>query len=147
MTVDIYKNSSPLNYVNKSIALVDNLECDLKEDCDITNPVIEVYGTNALNGNYMFIPLFSRYYYITKMITENIDTILITGHVDVLMSFQSALLKSQGIIGRQENIWNAYFNDNMMRKLAYPRIQTKKFTKSFNNDPTYILICSGNEVT
>lgn len=146
MTIDVYKNSSAPNVVNKSIALVDNLECFLKEDCDITNPTIEVYGTNGLNANYMWIPLFSRYYFINKITTQSVDTLLIEGHVDVLMSFQSAIMNASGIISRQQNMWNAYLNDSLQRKMAYPRVQTKKFSKSFSNTPTYILIASGNEV-
>lgn len=146
MTVDVYKNSSPNNYVTKSIAMVDNLECNLKQNCDILNPKLEVYGTNALNANYMWIPLFSRYYFITKIITENIDTLLVEGHVDVLMSFQSAILGAQGIIARQEKIYNGYLYDRKMRKLAYPRIQTKKFDTAFDNNYTVVLIASGNEI-
>lgn len=144
MTIDIYKNSSAPNVVNKSITLIDNLDCYLKEDCDISNPTIEVYDTNALNGNYIWIPLFSRYYFINKITTQSIDTLLIEAHVDVLMSFQSAIMNASGIIGRQQNVWNAYLNDNLARKMAYPRVQTKKFSMSFNNTPTYILIASGN---
>lgn len=143
MTVDIYKNSSPNNYVNKSIALVDNLECNLKENCDITNPQIEVYGTSGLNGNYMWIPLFSRYYFVTDIVTENIDTLLITGHVDVLMSFQNAILNASGIINRNENVWNGYLNDQYMRQIAYPRVQTKQFDTVIGSNPQYYLIASG----
>lgn len=146
MTIDVYKNSSPNNYVNKSIALVDNLNCFIKEDCDIVNPTIEVYGTNALNANYMWIPLFSRYYYITKVTTQNIDTLLIQGHVDVLMSFQSALLGATGIVARNENIWNGYLNDKYMRQIAYPRIQTKKFETTLKGTPRFYLIASGGRV-
>lgn len=144
MTVNFYKNNSPLNYVSKSITEVDNLDCFIKEDCDIINPIIQIFGTNALNANYMWIPLFSRYYFITDITTENIDTLLVTGHVDVLMSFQNAIKGSQAIIDRQENIWNGYLNDKYMRQLAYPRVQTKKFNSNLISTPKYYLIASGN---
>lgn len=130
--------------MNKSIALVNNLNCLIKDDCDIINPTIEVYGTNALNANYMWIPLFSRYYYITKVTTLNYDTLQVQGHVDVLMSFQNAIKGSQAIIDRQENIWNGYLNDKYMRQLAYPRIQTKRFNSNLISTPKYYLVASGN---
>lgn len=147
MTVNFYKNSSPENYVTKNISATDSLECELKDNCSIINPVIEVLGTNALNANYMYIPQFSRYYYINDIVTAQYDTLIISGHVDVLMSFQNAILNAQGIVERQQNTWNAYFNDPYVKKLAYPRVQTKKFSKSFSKTPTFILIASGNEVS
>lgn len=146
MTIDVYKNSSPNNYINKSIALVDNLECFIKEDCDIVNPTIEVYGTNALNANYMWIPLFSRYYFIKRVTTQNIDTLLVEGHVDVLMSFQSALLNASGIIARNENVWNGYLNDKYMRQFSYKRLQTKTFSTKLSDTVKYYLIASGGAV-
>lgn len=147
MTVSFYKNNSPNNYVNKSITQTDTLECELKEDCSITEPIIEVIGTNALNANYMYIPLFSRYYYFIDVTTTQYNTLIIQSHVDVLMSFHNAILNAQGIIARQENIWNAYYHDPYVKNLAYPRIQTKKFPISFQKTPTFILIASGNEVS
>lgn len=146
MTVNFYKNSSPNNYVTKTIALTDNLECDLKEDCSITEPVIEVIGTNALNANYMYIPLFSRYYYFVDVTTTQYNTLIIKGHVDVLMSFNNSILNSSGIIGRQENIWNGYLNDTYARQMAYPRIQTKNFSQTLKGSARYYLIASGGEI-
>lgn len=146
MTIDFYKNSSPANYVDKSIAIVDNLECYLKENVNIINPIVYVHATNGLNANYMWIPLFSRYYFITKITTQNVNTLEVEGHVDVLMSFQSAILGAQGIIARQENVWNAYLNDRYMRQIAYPRVQTKKFDFILGNTAHYYLITSGGKV-
>lgn len=147
MTVNFYKNSSPLNYVTKNISATDNLECELKENCSITEPLIEVLGTNALNSNYMWIPLFSRYYYFVDVTTTQYNTLIIKAHVDVLMSFQSSILGAQGIITRQEKIYNGYLYDRKMRQLSYPRIQTKKFDTAFDTNYTVVLIASGNEIT
>lgn len=146
MIVNFYKNNSPLNYVSKNIVETDNLECELKEECSVSNPVIEVLGTNALNANYMWIPLFSRYYYFTDITTTQYNTLIITAHVDVLMSFQNAIMNAQGIVERNENIWNGYLNDIYFNALAYPRIQTKKFQTSISSTPYYYLIASGNYV-
>lgn len=146
MTVNFYKNSSPVNYVMKTIALTDELDCELKENCSISNPIIEVLGTNGLNANYMYIPLFSRYYYFTDITTTQYNTLIITGHVDVLMSFQSSLLSAQGIVARNENMWNGYLNDRYLHTLAYPRIQTKKFDTKLNGNAQYYLITSGEKV-
>lgn len=147
MTVNFYKNSSPKNYVNKTITQTDTLECELKENCSITDPIIEVIGTNALNANYMWIPLFSRYYYFVDVSTTQYNTLIIKGHVDVLMSFQNALLNSPCIVRRGENVWNGYLNDNLYNQLAYPRIQTKKFPVSMPSTPQYYLIASGDKTT
>lgn len=144
MTVNFYKNSSPLNYVNKTINATDNLDCELKEDCSITEPIIEVIGTNALNANYMYIPLFSRYYYFVDVTTTQYSTLIIKGHVDVLMSFHTSILSSQGIVARNENQFNGYLNDNRMAQLAYQRVQTKSLGNIFTKSPSYVLIASGN---
>lgn len=146
MTVNFYKNSSPLNYIHKNITATDNLECELKENCSITEPIIEVGGTNALNANYMWIPLFSRYYYFIDITTTQYNTLIISAHVDVLMSFQSSLLGAQGIVQRNTNLPNYFLQDKWANELAFPRIQTKKFPLSLQSNPQYYLIASGNDI-
>lgn len=143
MTVNFYKNSSPNNYVTKDIALTDELDCELKENCDISNPTIEVLGTNALNANYMWVPLFSRYYFITNITTTQYNTLVITAHVDVLMSFHDAILNSTGIISRQENNVVPNLQDNKMPILITKNVQIKRYPNGFNRNPNYALIVSG----
>lgn len=146
MTVQFYKNSSPLNQVVKSIALTDTLDCNLKENCSVINPIVEVIGTNALNANYMYIPLFSRYYIIQNITTTEFNTLLVNGHVDVLMSFKESILGAQGIISRQQNKFNNYLEDSKPLDVRTD-IQIKKFRESFLSSPIYILIASGGITT
>lgn len=143
MTIEFYKNSSPINYVNKSITLTDNLNCELKENCSVIEPIIEVYDSNALNANYMYIPLFSRYYFITDITTTQYNTIIVTGHVDVLMSFKNAILNAQGVIARNQYLNTPLLDDNKAVILAEPEIRIKKFNSGFLKSPNYALIVSG----
>lgn len=143
MTVQFYKNSSPLNQVVKSIALTDTLDCSLKENCSVINPTVEVIGTNALNANYMYIPLFSRYYIIQNITTTEFDALLVNGHVDVLMSFKESILGAQGVINRQQNMVTSMLQDDKMPLLITQNVQVKTFSSGFLQQPNYALIVSG----
>lgn len=144
MTVNFYKNSSPVNYITKNITSNgSSIECELKDNCNIMEPIIEVIGTNALSSNYMWIPLFNRYYFITEITTTIYNTLIIKGRVDVLMSFKTDILNSYGIIARNEQMYNRYIADSKYTTLSYERVQTKAFPNEFPTNGNFVLIVTG----
>jgi hypothetical protein len=123
MNIELYKNSAPPNKVNKSSNLSNKREIEAvrfieKNSLDILNPSVLIQLTDEVRDaskyNYLYIPKFSRYYFIDSISTEG-GLIRIDGRCDVLMSHKSDILKSKQYILRQEKNNNSpYLDDNML---------------------------------
>lgn len=121
MNITLYKNQSPPNKVSKSLTNSNEIEAVRfieKGSLDILNPSVLIQLTDdvkdASKYNYMYIPKFSRYYYIDDVSTEG-GLIRINGRVDVLMSHKKDILASKQYILRQEKNNNSpYLEDGML---------------------------------
>ena len=143
MTVNFMVNSSPEIYVNKSVSISKQVDCNLKGEVDILHPTLIVKDVAIGSCNYMQIPDFSnRYYYIDSAITRNNGILEITGRVDVLMSHKTEILALGGIVARQENNFNGELKDVDYTALNYKRVQTKAFSHTFNSN-NFVLIVAG----
>lgn len=145
MVVQFMKNSSPENYVTKTVSTSKSLDCNLKRDCSILYPKLTVYDLGVTTCNYAFIPDFgNRYYFVTDMKTLNEKTLEVELAIDVLMSYKTEILASEAIIARNQNMYNRYITDNKFTTLSYERIQTKKFPNSFPENGNFVLIVAGS---
>lgn len=143
MIINFMSNNSPDNQISKSIVSVKQMDCELKHQCSIQTPVLIVSGLDITKVNYCYIPDWNRYYYITDIITHNSDISEIHLKVDVLMSHATAIRSSSGVVLRNANIWNGYYQDNLPIE-AYNRIITKLFPKGFENYTECVLtVCGG----
>lgn len=123
MQVILYKNSAPPNKVNKSANLsgskdYHNCIFTQKNALDILHPSVlldmNIDIGDVRKYNYMYIPKFSRYYFIDSISAEG-GLIRIDGRCDVLMSHKTDILKSKQYILRQEKNNNSpYLDDNML---------------------------------
>lgn len=123
MNIELYKNSAPPNKVNKSGNLsnkrvIEAVRFIEKNSLDILNPSVLIQLTDdvrdASKYNYLYIPKFSRYYFIDSISTEG-GLIRIDGRCDVLMSHKKDILRSKQYILRQEKNNNSpYLDDNML---------------------------------
>lgn len=121
MNITLYKNSSPPNQVEKTLTNENEIEAVRfieKGTLDILNPSVLIQLTadikDASKYNYMYIPKFSRYYFIDSISTEG-GLIRINGRVDSLMSHKTDILSSKQYILRQESKNNSpYLEDNML---------------------------------
>lgn len=144
MLVSFYSNKSDNRYINKSITLIhSNIGCELKDDTNLLTPTLILTNLSNLdNINYVYIPDFNRYYYVTDIEFAQ-QRIYISLKCDVLMSFKNDILKCRCIIERQENNVNRYLIDNEQQAFAYTRIQTKEFPNGFNGYSCLITILGG----
>jgi len=122
MQVILYKNSAPPNKVNKSANLSNSTDfhnCIFtqKNALDILHPSVlldmNIDIGDVREYNYMYIPKFSRYYFIDSVSAEG-GLIRIDGRCDVLMSHKTDILASTQYITRSETSQNKYIVDSLL---------------------------------
>lgn len=113
MDIVFYKNLSDLNHISKNIIALATVSALLKNETEITAPVVRLNSAMPPAANYCYIPAFERYYYINKqnIIPGGINELSL--QCDVLMSFKSTILDSTVIAERSTNHCNKSLPDNL----------------------------------
>lgn len=151
-TTTFYINSSDKNVMYKEIIPVfRDVEFTPTNTINIFNPLITVdYNAEYLTANYIYIPLFSRYYYIRNISIQTGKKMLIECDVDPLMSFSDDIKTAFVNVCRAENPANRDLADDKIQ------INPKTYfieTNPFPNNPytyggnQYVIGVNGTEVT
>lgn len=127
--VRLYNNKSAPETLSKDITELDVLSGTLKNETSIIDPVILFAADvqDVADANYMYIGYFNRYYFITDIKSIRNNLVEVSAHVDVLMTYRSAIRDNRAIIKRSQNDYNLYLNDGSLKTLQNPIIQTKAF--------------------
>lgn len=131
-TIDLMRNTSDVNVVDKSLETLSSVSGVLKESTSILNPVIKIEGALPTSCNYFYISEFGRYYYINDITSINNDIFEISGHVDVLKTYASQLRGCSGIVARQESKYNLYLDDGSFKTYQNPRFKKINFPNGFS---------------
>lgn len=143
MEIILYYNNSEKIKLDKELTQIGTIEGRLFQNTSITKPSIMFdLDTAVFSANYLYIPQFNRYYFITDVINVSANKWQIQGRVDVLTSFKSAIRENTAIIERQENEYNLYLDDKYYRGYQNEDVQYKKFSGSLPSDK-YILVVNG----
>ena len=146
MIINIYSTADDKRVIDKTLTLVmENASCQLVEGCSALDPVVKLSMNAAVyTANYMYIPYFGRYYYITNIEVIEGNVLRISGHVDVLKTYSSQLKNCTINTRRNENNYDMYLPDDRPVESRYIRY-SKDFPTSFNDyRGSYILITVGN---
>lgn len=142
MNIILYVNNSEKNKIGKSLTQIDSFSGTLRENCDVLNPSItfDVDISQVINANYMYIPDFNRYYFVTDIEILNNRLIRISGGVDVLETYKTQILLQTGVIYRQENQWNLYLDDGFFKTYQPTNTVLKEFPNGFDGTVNWILL-------
>lgn len=130
------------------------IEGKLLFDQSIERPVMIING-NVSDYNYMYIPEFKRFYYITDIEYKAGGIQYVHGEVDPLQSFKDEILSNEAIIADtseagkgkflcNNNSWFAQQNKHVLTltfKDAYKR--NAGFPRGANSDESYVLCVAG----
>lgn len=112
MKVDLYKNTTEENAIEKIIVDKKTIEGTLKTTIDITNfSVIFNFFEDWNNYNYVYIEKLKRYYFVeSKRIVNNslVEYDLIE---DVLMSFKDLIRQQNILLTESETAFNGSKNN------------------------------------
>ena len=146
MTLTIYENKSDKIRLDKDITQIATYDGYLREGCSVTDPIIKVEGIFNIfqkgNANYMFLPDYRRYYYITDIIQLRANIVEIHAKVDVLMSFRNEIRACSGIISKSSNNYNLYLDDGSLKAYQNKELDCADFPNGFSTE-RYILTLAG----
>ena len=143
MNVTLYKNTSEKSKVGKTLASASVHTGTLREGCEVVNPSIIIEGSNLSDFNYMYIPEFHRYYFITGITSIKNGLWQIDGHCDVLESYQSQIKAQKAVVERQEQKYNLYLNDPEWKVYRNKEVLTRTFPSGFLDTGVYYLTVVG----
>lgn len=117
-------NNSDNRYLVKDVDWKEgstNIACDVYNPTDRINPVIllDKEKVKLDNINYMRIPEFGRYYFITAIVGASGNRVEVHGHVDVLMTYAEQIKRCSVIAARSTNKPNMYLHDDMRLNNVY----------------------------
>ena len=140
MKIDLYKNTSEENAIEKIITDKKTIEGTLKTTIDITNfSVIFNFFEDWNNYNYVYIEKLKRYYFVeSKRIVNNslVEYDLIE---DVLMSFKDLIREQNILLTESETAFNGSKN-NYTAENKLTVANSYEMEDLFNTDKTGVLI-------
>lgn len=140
----LYVNSSEIIALDKNLSSVMSCTLALKEDVDIESPVVYINtSTDLTSCNYMKIE--DRYYFAHVELQPGGSVYKVVGNTDPLMTFRSAIRDQIGIIGRNQNSYNRFLQDNRVKLNAYEQVKTLEFPSGFSKTMQYYLIAIGGD--
>ena len=141
MQIKLYSIGINPIVLNKTLGTATDYTCTIKDDFDVLNPVLDLdFDASILSKNYMYIPDLGRYYFITNIDVVN-HRIFITGHVDVLKTYNSQI-RSGKCTATRSNQKNLTIPDPMVMVLPSERITYRKLSTGITGG-TYVLIIGG----
>lgn len=139
-------NSSPVEKIGKTLSEGLSFDVELKAGTSVLKPVLLLKSSSSLSGfNYMYISDFNRYYFIDDIKSIRNDLWEVSGHVDVLETYATAILSNQAVIKRQQNNFNTYLNDPEWKVYANENVVAYKFSSTgFSKSLKFILAVAGS---
>ena len=103
MKVEFYKTSDNPRTVNKTLQLIRTVDIIFRQAVDEQAPLIIMSNDNVADANYVRIPNFNRYYFISSV--DNFTAGLVRIHLttDLLMTYKDIILNSPVQITATEN--------------------------------------------
>lgn len=145
MTIKLYTNTSPADFVTKSITQVGtDLTGYQRESTTILNPDIMIEAASIpSNVNYAYITEFGRYYFVGDIETVRNGLYRLPCRVDALSTWATQLKACKGIVHRAESQYNTYLDDGSFKAYANPHVITMDFPTGFYTS-SYILAIAGS---
>lgn len=137
------------NSTSRSYTEVLSASCVLKESTDVLRPTVslaaQIVTDELLRCNYMFIGSFHRYYWITGINFIH-GSWYVSGEVDVLASFKTAIGNTKAYILRSASSYDEYVPDRYFpfQNDAVDSVQTWNVGFDGSDGGTILISCAGS---
>ncbi len=147
MKLTLYSTSDDTNVLNKTLNFVSEHDITLKEDSNISAPIIRLKDEREnLDeiANYAYIEEFNRYYYIRSMVVMNKQIWTLALAVDVLESFKDSIMNSVAEITRPM-VEGDYLDVTPFREVR-KEVEVFNSNRRFSNEETILFSTIGQKV-
>lgn len=132
----LYRNNAEPNRVDKTnyIERVGSLYGVFRTSENITEMDIEIYSDNVPQFNYIKIPAFNRYYFVTTVTMIRNGLWNVGVKIDILYSYMNSINNIVAFVDRNEYDFNEYIPDD--KRTVYEGYDVD--TKDITYDPDHI---------
>ena len=143
MVVNTYTCSDDNNVLVKNLTEVSTLDnVKLKDATELIKPELVFMSDDYPTFNYVYLPKFNRYYYVTNITVNPNKIYRIALDVDVLMSFKDDILKSKGYVSVTTDA-NPMYNGTQYGSLVNKQVNTYSSDVVLPDTTTEILVTAG----
>ena len=142
MQLELYKNSSSFNTINKELSLLTTLNIHLKQGANLLHTQIIIHNNDQLK-ELNYAKMLDRCYFVQVQTLNNNKFLLLTLDEDVLETYKKDILaSSQDIIEKSTA-------GNIKQTNVLPETVSKTFnsdTKIENDNRSIIMVTSGQPI-
>lgn len=104
MTIQLCNCSNDPRVINKTYTVIEEVSASPFGEMTIMDPVLRLRrkGNELAGINYIYIPDWLRYYFVTNITIMSGELMVLSCHIDVLNSYKNAILASNAICVRSE---------------------------------------------
>ena len=142
--VTLYYNADKNIVAQKHLTSIGSFTGDFRATADVLRPTLMIEGEVSTSANYVYIPDFHRYYYISERREITKDLTEFSLYVDVRKSFYNNLMANKGIVARNEHNYNTYLRDAKIPVDARKTVAVRKFSSVFGAaNPCVVMLVLG----
>lgn len=141
MELELYKNDSSYNTINKDLTLLTNLTIHLKQHTNLLHTQIIIHNSEQLK-NLNYAKMLDRCYFVQVQTINNDKFLLLTLDEDVLETYKKDILaSSQDVIEKSTA-------GNVKQKNVSPETVSKTFNSDIKleNGNSIIMVTSGQPI-
>ena len=139
MQLELYKNSSSFNTINKELSLLNTLNIHLKQSANLLHTQLIIHNSEQLK-ELNYAKMLDRYYFVQVQTLNNNKFLLLTLDEDVLETYkQDILASSQDVIEKSTA-------GNIKQTNVSPETVSKTFNSDLkleNDNGSIIMVTSG----
>ena len=132
MQLELYKNSSGFNTINKALTLLTSLNIHLKQGANLLHTQIIIHNNDQLK-ELNYAKMLDRYYFVQVQTLNNNKFLLLTLDEDVLETYKKEILASSQDVIEKSTAGN----------IKQTNVSPETISKTFNSD---IKLENGNSI-
>ena len=132
MQLELYKNSSSFNTINKELSLLTTLNIHLKQGANLFHTQIIIHNNDQLK-ELNYAKMLDRYYFVQVQTLNNNKFLLLTLDEDVLETYKKDILASSQDVIEKSTAGN----------IKQTNVSPETVSKTFNSD---IKLENGNSI-
>ena len=142
MQLELYKNNSSFNTINKELSLLNTLNIHLKQGANLLHTQIIIHNNDQLK-ELNYAKMLDRCYFVQVQTLNNNKFLLLTLDEDVLETYK------QDILASSQDIVEKSTAGNIKQTNVSPETVSKTFnsdTKIENDNRSIIMVTSGQSI-